>query len=189
MGYSIKNTVSHPIHTIQPPPTQAPPPTLLSLCDDLRDQKLPPLGVQLEDRPDGTAAWKLEDPAVLAAAVAARGKEAAAARLRKVQASIKLRRAEVDRFEKLLALPSVQESLRDKYGGFDASTGMPTHDAQGGVLEGKALTKAVKDFEKQKAIRAPLEKKRAEEGEGFLEVLKEQLQVLEQEAVGLEQAS
>lgn len=177
---------THPPTSSPLPHPQATPQALLSLCDDLRDKHLVPLGVQLEDRPDGSAVWKLADPAVLAAAVAARGQEAAAARLRKVQAAVKLKRAEVERFEKLCALPSVQEALGDKYGAFDASTGPPTHDAQGAVLEGKALTKAVKDFEKQKSVRAPLEKRRAEEGEGFLEVLREQLRTLEGQAAALE---
>lgn len=161
--------------------TQGDPKTMLSLCDELRDQRLVPLGVQLEDRADGSASWKLEDPAALAAAVAARSREAGAARLKKVQAAVRLKRAEVERFEKLMSLPSVQEALGEKYKGFDAATGAPTHDKEGAVLEGKALAKAVKDWEKQRAVRAPLEKRIEEEGEGFLEALRQQLTALEAE--------
>lgn len=169
-----------------PPPSQADARALLSLCDDLRDQQLVPLGVQLEDRPDGTASWKLEDPVALAAAAAARSREAGAARLKKLQAAVRLKRAEVEKFEKLAALPSAREALGEKYKGFDEATGVPTHDKDGVPLEGKALAKAAKEWEKQRAIRVPLEKRVAEEGEGFMEALQQQLQALEAEARALE---
>lgn len=170
------------------PHTKGDPKALLAMCDELRDLRLVPLGVQLEDRPDGTASWKLEDAATLAAAVAARSKEAGAARLKKVQAAARIKRAEVERFEKLVALPTVHEALGDKYKAFDRSTGAPTHDKEGAVLEGKALAKAVKDWEKQRAVRAPLEKRLAEEGEGFLDTLRQQLAALEAEAQALEES-
>lgn len=142
--------------------------------------------MQLEDRPDGTAAWKLGDPAALAAAAAARSKEAGAARLKKVQTALRLKRTELERFEKLAALPSLHETLADKYKGFDESTGVPTHDKDGAVLEGKALSKANKDWEKQRAVRAPLEKRVAAEGAGFLDTLRQQVAALEAEAEALE---
>ena len=39
----------------------------LDLCDQVRDDVLPPLGVRLEDKPEGYI-WKLDDPEVLVCA-------------------------------------------------------------------------------------------------------------------------
>ena len=38
--------------------------SILQICDGLRDNDLPKLGVRLEDRPKGTM-WNLEDPEVM----------------------------------------------------------------------------------------------------------------------------
>ena len=60
---------------------------------------------------------------------------------------------ELDKFEKLAALPSPQEALADKYSAFDPVSGDPTRDAAtGAALEGKALDKARKDMDKQRKV-------------------------------------
>jgi cysteinyl-tRNA synthetase len=48
---------------------------------------------------------------------------------------------EKEKYEKLLALPSVEQSLSDRYSKFDAVTGYPTHDKDGNELEGKVRNK------------------------------------------------
>eukprot|EP00798_Chlamydomonas_sp_ICE-L_P000249 gene249-biopygen2244 len=47
--------------------TKADPKETMTACDRVRDVALVELGVRLEDRPDGKAIWKLEDPAVIQA--------------------------------------------------------------------------------------------------------------------------
>eukprot|EP01006_Ploeotia_vitrea_P008701 TRINITY_DN20830_c0_g1_i1.p1 TRINITY_DN20830_c0_g1~~TRINITY_DN20830_c0_g1_i1.p1 ORF type:complete len:790 (-),score=145.35 TRINITY_DN20830_c0_g1_i1:1386-3677(-) len=43
-----------------------PPQATLEICDNIRDEVLPGLGIQLEDQPDGRPTlWKLDDPKVL----------------------------------------------------------------------------------------------------------------------------
>jgi hypothetical protein len=34
---------------------------ILNLCDEVRDFKLPTLGIRIEDRDNGTSIWKYED--------------------------------------------------------------------------------------------------------------------------------
>jgi hypothetical protein len=91
---------------------------------------------------------------------------------------------DLEKYEKLAALPSVQEALSEKYSIFDSSTGDPTHDAAGVLLEGKAVDKAKKETEKQRKVRAPLEKKLAEHP-GFLMVLREEVDRLAKELEGV----
>lgn len=68
-----------------------------------------------------------------------------------------------EKFEKLLALPSPEQSLSDKYSRFDPASGEPTHDKDGVELEGKGRDKARKDLEKARKITEPLVKKLAED--------------------------
>ena len=50
-------------HTL-PPYIQEGANLYLQLCDKVRDDVLPALGVRLEDRTDGSFLWKLDDPEV-----------------------------------------------------------------------------------------------------------------------------
>uniref|UniRef100_A0A383W906 cysteine--tRNA ligase n=1 Tax=Tetradesmus obliquus TaxID=3088 RepID=A0A383W906_TETOB len=127
-------------------------------CDDA----LPQLGVRLEDRPDGKAIWKLDDPAVLATEQAERQAAAAEAARRKLANALDKKVKELDKLQKLAALPSEREALADRYSAFDEA-GEPTHDKDGTLLEGKAKDKARKDLEKARKVREPLTKKLAED--------------------------
>eukprot|EP00798_Chlamydomonas_sp_ICE-L_P002666 gene2666-biopygen8694 len=60
--------------------TQADPKETMTACDRVRDVALVELGVRLEDRPDGKAIWKLDDPAVINAEQQERAKTASEAR-------------------------------------------------------------------------------------------------------------
>ncbi|EFJ42921.1 hypothetical protein VOLCADRAFT_119246, partial [Volvox carteri f. nagariensis] len=77
-----------------------------------------------------------------------------------------------------------QEALADKYSQFDPTSGEPTHDKEGKLLEGKAKDKARKDFEKAVKVREPLTKKLAEDPQALdsmraeLEDLRKQLEAL-----------
>ncbi|KAF8056247.1 CARS1 [Scenedesmus sp. PABB004] len=157
-----------------PPPAAAPqmrglakakaaPGELLAACDRVRDDALPLLGVRLEDRPDGTAVWKLDDPAVLAAERAEKLAAAAEAARRKLANALDKKAKELDKLQKLAALPGEREALADRYSAFEPDSGEPTHDKDGAPLEGKAREKGRKDLEKVRKVREPLAKRLAED--------------------------
>jgi hypothetical protein len=132
---------------------------ILAACDKVRDSKLVDLGVRLEDKPDGRAVWKLDDPATMRAEQEERARAAAEQVVKKLQTQLTLKEKEKEKFEKLISLPSVEVSLSEKYSKFDSATGEPTHDKEGVALEGKAKDKAMKDFDKAKKVLEPLAKK------------------------------
>ena len=61
-------------------------------------------------RANGVAVWKLDDPAVLRAEVAARRQEAAQAKVKKAQAKLETKQKELDKLDKLAALPPIPEA-------------------------------------------------------------------------------
>lgn len=111
------------------------------------------LGVRLEDFPDGSSCWKLDDPEELRKERDAKKQAATEAARRKLAAKLDIKRKDLEKLVKLAELPSIPEALKDKYSKFDPETGAPSHDAEGAALEGKALDKAKKDVEKQKKVR------------------------------------
>lgn len=157
---------------------KAAPTELLRACDRARDETMIDLGVRLEDLPDGSSVWKPDDPALLRAEIAEKTKRAAEARLKKLKTAVELRQRELEKFEKLAALPPPHIALSEKYSKFDGGTGEPIADAEGNALEGKALDKAKKDYEKVKKVRAPLEKKITEQGEDFMVTMREEVERL-----------
>ncbi|KXZ56656.1 hypothetical protein GPECTOR_1g591 [Gonium pectorale] len=136
---------------------------VLAACDRVRDSTLVDLGVRLEDRPEGKAVWKLDDPAAMREEIAARAAAAASAARKKLEGALERKAKELEKLEGLAALPSVQEALADKYSRFDEASGEPSHDKDGNQLEGKAKDKARKDYEKAAKVREPLSKKLAED--------------------------
>jgi len=159
---------------------------LLTACDVVRDNAMIDLGIRLEDQADGGSVWKTEDPAVLRAERDEKLAAIATAAAKKIRSKLDAARRDLEKFEKLAALPSPQEALKEKYSKFSEETGEPTHDAEGAVLEGRAFEKAKRDIEKQKKVRAPLEKRLAEDGPEFLDSLKADVATLEAKLAGLE---
>ncbi|GLC35821.1 hypothetical protein PLESTB_000497800 [Pleodorina starrii] len=157
---------------------------VLAACDRLRDHTLVDLGVRLEDRPEGKAVWKLDDPAAMREEIAARAAAAASAARKKLEGAVERKVKELEKLEGLAALPSIQEALADKFSQFDPASGEPTHDKEGKPLEGKAKDKARKDVEKAAKVREPLTKKLAEDPDALakmraeVEDLRKQLEAL-----------
>lgn len=124
---------------------------VLAACDDFRDRQLPPLGVRLEDKADGSI-WKLADPAELMleleqkkaeAQLKADEKAAKAAEAAMKDALNKLSPAD---YMKQLTLDDVNK--KPMFSQFD-ETGMPTHDSEGEPLNKNQSKKAVKLFQGQ----------------------------------------
>lgn len=109
------------------------PKSLLQICDELRDQVLPYLGIQLEDKGKDASIWKLEDKEILIGKLKSKEEE----KLRKEQE--KAARAALELKKK--STPGKEwfrEFETEKYSKFDDETGLPTHDASG-----KALSEAI----------------------------------------------
>lgn len=125
---------------------------ILQLCDSLRDDILPNLGVRLEDRETGPSAVKLVDKNVLLkeretkrALEDAKAAEKEAKRIQ-TEAAQALKDA-----QKKINPVDMFKSETDKYSAFD-DKGMPTHD-----VEGKELSKG--QLKKLQKLHAAQEKK------------------------------
>lgn len=127
------------------------PAAVLSLCDALRDDVLPDLGVRLEDKDSGSV-WKFEDPEVLKAE---RARKMAEAQAKADQKRADAERREREAAEKLAASlikpEDMFKNMTDKYSAFDES-GIPTHDAQGEPLSKNGVKTLKKAWEKQKKL-------------------------------------
>lgn len=129
-------------------PSQA----LLPLCDSLRDETLPPLGIRLEDKPgNGPTQWKLDDPAVLIAELAEKKKAVETERLKKLGNTLETKRKLYDKWAAFQVHPT-QYFRHDpaeavKYAQYDAQ-GVPTHDHAGTAMDDKKAKKLKKDLEK-----------------------------------------
>lgn len=126
---------------------------ILVACDEVRDTVLPPLGVRLEDRPDGRASlWKLVDPAESAAEAAclaaeAEAKEAAKAARAAAAAAKAAAELEAGRLPPA-DLFRVGAEYVGKYSAWDED-GLPTADAAGGELPKAARKRLAKARERQ----------------------------------------
>ncbi|EKX54961.1 cysteinyl-tRNA synthetase [Guillardia theta CCMP2712] len=108
----------------------------LELCDRVRDDVLPAIGVRLEDRPDGFL-WKLDDPEVLARERQQKLMQAAEAQKKKVENKLEKVRKELEKWSGCsVAAGEMFKPLTDKYSKFD-DQGIPTHNAAGEELSKK----------------------------------------------------
>jgi len=123
---------------------------LLALCDDLRDAKLAPLGVRVEDPTGGTtdSLWKLDDPATLLKEIAdkeakAREKEAAKLRNKLQEKEKELEKARAAEVEPAQLFRQAKHA--GKYSQFD-ERGVPTLDGDGTALTKSASKAAEKEY-------------------------------------------
>ena len=124
------------------------PKDLFKLCDELRDNILPYLGIQLEDKgKDEDSIWKYEDKAVLIAALEAKQ----AAKLKKEQD--KQAKKEADLKKKSTSGKDWFKVMEaDKYSQFSEETGLPTHDKAGKALSEAIVNKLKKIQNKQQGV-------------------------------------
>ncbi|KAJ1448165.1 tRNA synthetases class I (C) catalytic domain-containing protein [Pelagophyceae sp. CCMP2097] len=119
---------------------------ILELCDALRDDALPEMGVRLEDR-GASSVWKLDDADVLRAE--------RATKLAEERAKAELKAADMAKKEAKAAAAKVapQDMFKNNaaYSAFDAD-GVPTHDAAKEPLSASGAKKLRKEWEKQKKL-------------------------------------
>lgn len=125
---------------------------ILQLCDQFRDEALPPLGVRLEDKTDGSV-WKLANPADLLRemeqrkAEMERKAEEKAAKENDVTKKDALNKLSPADYMKQITL---EDGTTLMYSKFDEE-GMPTHDSNNEELNKNQKKKAQKLFKTQKA--------------------------------------
>jgi len=154
---------------------------VVRLTDALRDEKLPRLGVKIEDLEGGNGSiWKLYEAEELMAMLARDGEAAEERRREKVRNRVKHLEKEVEQWRKKAVSPrDVLRGMEDKegrkmYSEFDAE-GMPKKDGQGKALSKKQVKKLAKLVKnQQKAYDKYLEK--VKEDEGFLVELEKELE-------------
>uniref|UniRef100_A0A672N0N6 Cysteine--tRNA ligase, cytoplasmic n=1 Tax=Sinocyclocheilus grahami TaxID=75366 RepID=A0A672N0N6_SINGR len=116
---------------------------LLRLCDELRDDTLPELGVRLEDRDGLPTSVKLMDKETLLKEREEKKKMEDEKKKKKEEAAKKKQEQEMAKLAKMKVKPSEMfRSETDKYSIFD-EMGFPTHDAEGKELS-KGLTKKLR---------------------------------------------
>jgi len=136
---------------------------VLGECDSFRDEKLPPLGVRLEDKADGSV-WKLMDPKEILAQIEEKKrkddeKKAAAAEAKALkEKKDAMNRLLPEDFMRQLTISvetksesgEMSTSEVSKYSKFDDTTGMPTHFHDGEALNKNQSKKANKEYQGQK---------------------------------------
>jgi cysteinyl-tRNA synthetase len=118
---------------------------VLTACDQLRNDALPPLGVRLEDDPNFPAAFKIVDAAELMREISEKRASEAAARLKKLTARIAATTADLERAEAAAVDPAtIFRAKTDEFGSFD-DAGLPLTDAKGAPLEKNVAKRVAKD--------------------------------------------
>ncbi|XP_063878581.1 LOW QUALITY PROTEIN: cysteine--tRNA ligase, cytoplasmic-like [Scylla paramamosain] len=111
---------------------------LLGLCDTIRDELLPPLGIRLEDREAGAPSIKVVDPGELMAEICAKKEQEEVRRQEKARKKAE-QEAKQQQQKQEQAVPPINPKEMfhtSEYSQWDAN-GLPTHDA-----EGKEITKS-----------------------------------------------
>jgi len=155
---------------------------MLRMCDKLRDDTLPPLGVMLED--DAVVPWKLSSPEEAVRAVKEKKTAARTAALRKLEGRKRAAEQEIAQWTAFAAEPEDQVFPESEYTRLpkaaDGSFVIPTHDAQGNDLGKGRAKKLAKQYE---AAKKGHEKYLAQvkQDPQFLDKLKEKLASLTKE--------
>ncbi|XP_033841246.1 cysteine--tRNA ligase, cytoplasmic isoform X1 [Periophthalmus magnuspinnatus] len=125
---------------------------LLQLCDVVRDDTLPELGVRLEDHEGLPTVVKLVDRETLLRERDEKKKLEEEKMRKKEEAAKKKREQEMAKLAKMKIPPcEMFRSETDKYSKFD-ETGFPTHDAEGKELSKGQAKKLRKLFEAQEKL-------------------------------------
>ncbi|XP_058237319.1 cysteine--tRNA ligase, cytoplasmic isoform X2 [Hemibagrus wyckioides] len=125
---------------------------VLQMCDAVRDDILPELGVRLEDHEGLHTVVKLVDRETLLKEKEEKKKLEEEKRKKKEEAARKKQEQEMAKLAKMKIPPSEMfRSETDKYSSFD-DTGFPTHDAEGKELSKGQAKKLRKLYEAQEKL-------------------------------------
>lgn len=123
---------------------------LLALCDKVRDEDMPKLGVRLED--DAVVPWKLTTPEEAMRLVAEKKEKERAAAIRKLEGRKRAAETELAQWTKFGPEPDAMFRTGEFTIPADGApiTEVPTHDAEGKELAKKRRDKLGKQFEAAK---------------------------------------
>ncbi|XP_015252189.1 PREDICTED: cysteine--tRNA ligase, cytoplasmic [Cyprinodon variegatus] len=125
---------------------------LLQLCDVVRDDTLPELGVRLEDHEGQPTVVKLVDKETLLKEKEDKKKMEEEKKRKKEEAARRKQEQEMAKLAKMKVPPcEMFRSETDKYSSFD-DTGFPTHDAEGKELSKGQAKKLRKLYEAQEKL-------------------------------------
>uniref|UniRef100_A0A671X7J8 Cysteine--tRNA ligase, cytoplasmic n=1 Tax=Sparus aurata TaxID=8175 RepID=A0A671X7J8_SPAAU len=125
---------------------------LLQMCDVVRDETLPELGVRLEDHEGQPTVLKLVDKETLLKEREEKTKIEEEKKKKKEEAARKKQEQEMAKLEKMKVSPcEMFRKETDKYSQFD-ETGFPTHDAEGKELSKGLAKKLRKLYEAQEKL-------------------------------------
>ncbi|XP_034093153.1 cysteine--tRNA ligase, cytoplasmic [Gymnodraco acuticeps] len=125
---------------------------LLQLCDVVRDDTLPELGVRLEDHEGLPTVVKLVDKETLLKELEEKKQVEEEKKRKKEEAAKKKREQEMAKLAKMKVPPcEMFRSETDKYSKFD-ETGFPTHDVEGKELSKGQAKKLRKFFDAQEKL-------------------------------------
>ncbi|KAL8426889.1 hypothetical protein Efla_002497 [Eimeria flavescens] len=136
---------------------------LLGLCDELRDKKLPELGILLQDRPDGTFTYRISAKEEVAKELRLKQEEEQKREAAKEEERRKLAEAQAKK-ERERSIPPAQyfETLQgDQYGTYDEE-GVPLTLKDGTELSKSQRKNLLKVLEKHKKIYEKLQTKQQE---------------------------
>mmetsp|Transcript_101539 Transcript_101539/g.180020 ORF Transcript_101539/g.180020 Transcript_101539/m.180020 type:complete len:437 (-) Transcript_101539:196-1506(-) len=132
---------------------------ILSMCDALRDETLPPLGIQVDDRGSGTAQVQMGDPKVLMAEAARKAELAAEAQKKKAakeaaKAAAAAKEAEIVKVSLHEYFDPKYDELFEREESFGArdGDGIPTEDAAGEPLSKSKRKKLMKQLKKHEKV-------------------------------------
>lgn len=129
---------------------------LLGLCDAIRDELLPPIGVRLEDRDAGAPSIKIVDAGELMAEIRTKKEQEEARKQEKARKKAEQEAKQQQQKQEQAVPPKDPKEMyrTSEYSKWDAN-GLPTHDAEGKEItksQSKKLTKLMeaqrKKFEK-----------------------------------------
>ena len=120
--------------------------SILQICDGLRDETLPTLGVRLEDRPTGTM-WNLEDPEVMLKEMAEKAAKEKEIQIGKLEKQLVARTKELEKVKTSMIKP--EDLFRtDEFKEWDEA-GVPITMANGDPVSGGQVKKKKKAIDKQ----------------------------------------
>ena len=158
---------------------------LLGLCDAIRDDAMPKLGVRLED--DGVAPWKLSTPEEAMRLVRERRANERAAQVRRLEGR---RRAAESDYKQWLGFSAAPEAMfapaefTIPARAADGSFVLPTHDAEGKEIGKGRMKKLAKQYENAKKGHEKY-LVQAQQDPDFLAKLKDKLDALDAELAKL----
>jgi cysteinyl-tRNA synthetase len=137
--------------------------SLMGICDKLRDEALPPLGIRLEDKPGNQPTqWKDDDPQVLMRELEEKRRAIAVAQRQKIANVLEKQQRALDKWEPYVLPPNQMFTSRPEYRdrtdvAYD-ERGIPVKIGETPVDE-KAAKKFTQDYNSHKKSHEELQKK------------------------------